>query len=130
MQLDVQQTRSTIVGWQKVAFEAAHQRQHQLRLLARHGRRDAAGQRGEAHAESERGAAHEHQLGDASDHLLVAQHVGAADIQGAGDSGIRRRREHLCDVARVDRPGAVMAPSGQREDWHALDEMHEQAKGA
>jgi len=61
----------------QVSIEAAHQRKHQLWLLARDCRGDTRSERSEAHPEAERRAAYQHQLSDSGDHLFVAQHVGA-----------------------------------------------------
>ena len=100
-------------------------------LLGRDRGGQAAGQPGHAHAQPQRRAPDEHRLGDALEHLAVAQHVRPADLEHLPrDRALRRGSQHRDHVALVDRLRAEALPGGQRQNRHPLDESHQQAERA
>ena len=123
----------TIVARQQVAGQALHERPDEARLLACERGRDRGHQPGRVAPDVQRAATHEHEVGDALDHLPVGQDVGAGDVEREPARGVRGRRrgeQEGTHVAHVDRLRAVLAPGRQGEHLHPFDDVHEKSERA
>ena len=76
-----EQSRGAIVARQQIAREALHERADEAGVLTCDRGGDGRGDRRHVAPERKRSAAHEHEVGDALDHLSVAEHVGTGDIE-------------------------------------------------